>query len=80
MSTYEERLHFLQRRFGVTVTTDKERIDFLQKLTDVGQYTGRVLLRMSERGSGWRLHETSREDAVTDVRSAIDAFMDTHGD
>lgn len=60
--------------------TDEERIDFLQKLTDEGDYTSRVILRMSFHGRGWRLHETSLEGSTTDVRSAIDTFMDKHGD
>ena len=64
----------------MTLITDKKRIDFLQKLTDESQYTGEVILRTSSRGAGWRLHETSLKGSVPDVRSAIDAFMDKHGD
>ena len=58
--------------------TDKKRIDFLQKLTSEGRHTGEVILRISLHG--WRLYETSRKGSATDVRSAIDAFMDTYGD
>jgi hypothetical protein len=56
--------------------TDKERLDFLQKLTDEVRFTGRVILRMSWNGRGWRLHETEIAGATTDVREAIDQFME----
>jgi hypothetical protein len=55
--------------------TDEERIDFLQKLTDDNIYTGKVILKTSTTGRGWRLHETSRNDATSSVRVAIDRFM-----
>jgi len=59
--------------------TDKQRLDFLQMLTDQKMYTGLVTMRMSETGRGWRLHETSRDNffnnVSTDVRVALDAFM-----
>lgn len=51
---------------------DKERLDFLDSLT--GQYTGRVILRDSTMGRGWRLHETSRKSSHKTVREAIDAY------
>lgn len=54
--------------------TDKERLDFLQELTDNKAYTGQVILRNPTMGRGWRLHETSRKDAVSSVRTAIDEF------
>jgi len=60
--------------------TDKERLDFLQKLTDDAQYTGRVLLRMSGTGRGWRLHETEIPGATVDVREAIDQFITENPD
>lgn len=53
--------------------TDTERLDALDAMT--GRYTGRVSLRWSETGRGWRLHETSREDASATVREAIDKFL-----
>ena len=56
--------------------TDKERLDFLQKLTDENNYTGTVAMRDSTLGRGWRLHETSWDGAVPDVRQAIDNYMD----
>lgn len=56
--------------------TDTERLDFLQQLTEKGSYTGTVLLRNSTTGRGWRLHETSWPGAVTDVRQAIDNYID----
>ena len=55
--------------------TDKERLDFLQKLTDNKAYTGLVILRSSTTGRGWRLHETDHENATPSVRIAIDEFM-----
>ncbi len=55
--------------------TDSDRIDFLDKLNKKAQYTGRCILRMSTTGRGWRLHETSDENASPDVRTAIDKFM-----
>lgn len=54
--------------------TDKERLDFLQYLTDKNEYTGKVILRASTTGRGWRLHETSWEGSVKDVREAIDNY------
>jgi len=59
--------------------TDKERLDFLQKLTDQKSYTGKVILRSSTTGRGWRLHETSWKGAVFSVREAIDNFMAREG-
>lgn len=54
--------------------TDKERLDFLQeKMTGYGNGW---LLRGSTTGRGLRLHETSQDGAVKDVRQAIDNFMD----
>lgn len=55
--------------------TDKERIDFLQKLTGRKVYTGKVILRESSTGRGWRLHETSHVGSHKSVRHAIDAIM-----
>jgi len=55
--------------------TDKERLDFLQKLNNRKKYTGKVILRESRIGRGWRLHETSREDGYSSVREAIDDVM-----
>ena len=55
--------------------TDRERLDFMQGLTDKAEYTGKVILRISTFGCGWRLHETSRDEAVFSVRAAIDEFM-----
>jgi len=56
--------------------TDKERLDFLQELTDKKEYTGKVVLRKSTTGRGWRLHETgSWDNPSTSVRDAIDNFI-----
>ena len=51
---------------------DKERLDFLQKLNDRKKYTGKIILRESNTGRGWRLHETSRGGGFSSVREAID--------
>ena len=57
------------------IPNDTERLDFLQKLTDNGQYTKRVIMRISSTDRGWRLHESELDDAVNNVRETIDAFM-----
>jgi hypothetical protein len=59
--------------------TDEERLDFLQKLTNDARYTGKVIVRGSSTGRGWRLHETSRSAAKSSVREAIDDFMEGRG-
>lgn len=51
--------------------TDTEMLDWLDEQTKKHRYTGRVLFRWSFTGRGWRLHETSMEGAVPDVREAI---------
>ena len=56
--------------------TDKERLDFLQKLTNEKSFTGKVILRASSTCRGWRLHETSTTGAFNNVRQAIDSFID----
>lgn len=53
--------------------TDTERLDMLQKLM-TGYGKGWVL-RLSSEGRGLRLHETHHEDAVPDVREAIDMYI-----
>jgi hypothetical protein len=57
---------------------DEKRIDFLQMLTNRKEYTGRVILRRSDYGRGWRMHESERANAVPDVRQAIDDFMEEY--
>ncbi|MFH1547258.1 MAG: hypothetical protein ABIC57_02115 [bacterium] len=59
--------------------TDTELLDFLQGLTDRKVYTGKVILRNSVTGRGWRLHETSGagvEQPRNNVRQAIIDFME----
>ena len=56
--------------------TDSDLLDYLQNLTDKAEYTGRVVLRKSTTGRGWRLHETSRFNAKETVREAIIDAMD----
>lgn len=55
--------------------TDKQMLDFLQGLTDYARYTGKAILRYSATGRGWRLHETSKDAGVKDVREAIVNYM-----
>ena len=55
--------------------TDKEMLDFLQELNNNAKYTGKCILRFSKNGRGWRLHETSHENAKNSVRAAIQDFM-----
>ena len=59
--------------------TDEELLNFLQKLNDEKLYTGKCVLRDSTTGRGWRLHETSGEDAVENVREAIENYMKQKG-
>ena len=60
---------------------DKKRLDFLQRLTNKMSYTGRVQLRKSFNGRGWRLHETSSyKYSSKSVRTAIDNFIEENGD
>ena len=56
------------------MSTDKELLDFLEKLNDEATYTGRCELRMSTIGRGWRLHETSGNGTSNTVREAIEKF------
>ena len=60
---------------GKKMYTDKERLDYLQKLTDEKNYTGKVILRKSFADKGWRLHETNITGAFNNVRKAIDSFI-----
>ena len=53
--------------------TDKELLNYLQK--KLGSYSGKAICRWSVMGRGWRLHETSKDDGVPNVREAITAFI-----
>lgn len=57
----------------VASPTDTRMLDWLDEQT--GSYTGRVLWRLSTRGYGWRLHETSRVGAKATVRETISVAM-----
>jgi len=59
----------------MTKYTDTQLLNFLQGLNDEAQYTGTCSLRISSNGRGWRLHETTLEGSVVDVREAISNFM-----
>ena len=63
----------------MTNRTDEDRLDFLQVLLDQGAYTGTAILRISKTGRGFRLHESSKSQAVPDIRKAIDDFIDEGG-
>ena len=54
---------------------DTDLLDFLQRRIDEKKYTGKVIMRWSTTGRGIRLHETSKPDAVPDVRKAIRDFI-----
>jgi len=56
--------------------SDKELLDFLQKLNDSSDYKKSCILRMSTTGRGWRLHSHSGEFTFKNVREAISDFMD----
>ena len=58
--------------------TDTDRINFLQSLLDQKPYTGKCILRDSQTGRGFRLHETSRGYAFSTVREAIDNYMNQY--
>lgn len=66
----EKRLERVRQAFE-----DSKRLDKLQALNEQAKYTGTCILRLSETGRGWRLHETSRDGADSDVRGAIDRFF-----
>jgi len=51
--------------------TDTQLLDFLQQKNDEATYTGKCLFRISDRGKGWRLYETSRPRAKKSVREVI---------
>jgi hypothetical protein len=53
--------------------TDTDRIEYLEALNTKSEYTKHVVLRMSETGRGWRLHE--HITGYKTVRDAIDSFM-----
>ena len=59
----------------VTEFTDEELLDYLQALTDRADYTGKVILRESTTGRGWRLHEHIGPGAQQDVRGASGEFI-----
>lgn len=52
--------------------SDTELLDFLQLITNNAAYTGKVICRASTTGRGWRLHETSKDDAVPSVYFVIE--------
>lgn len=55
---------------------DKELLDFLQKKNDEKVHGGLCILRDSDYGKGWRLHETKRVGAKRSVREAIGDAID----
>lgn len=57
--------------------TDTQLLDYLDQLS--GGYTGRVLLRDSTTGRGWRLHESSKPGASSNVRAAIRQYIKEQG-
>jgi hypothetical protein len=55
---------------------DTELLDWIQSQLDKARYTGKCVFRESSLARGWRLHETSRPEAVSDVRQAIKNAME----
>ena len=53
---------------------DTELLDYLERLNEDKEYTGRCILRLSSKGQGWRLQETDREGSSKTVREAIEKF------
>ena len=51
--------------------SDTEMLDWLEAQLQKGAYTGKCIFRWSTIGRGFRLHETSLDGAVTNVREAI---------
>lgn len=58
----------------MTTITDKQRLDFLESLFGVN-----IILRLSTKGRGWRLHDTTKIPGYPSVRAAIDAEMTEQG-
>jgi len=57
----------------MTELTDKELLDYLNKnKTNSNGW----ICRDSSMGRGLRIHQTSREDAVSDIREAIKIFIE----
>lgn len=56
--------------------TDTDLLNQLQLLTDKAEYTGKVILRKSTTGRGWRLHETRWDGSTSSVRQAIVNFIE----
>lgn len=71
-------LEFVKKCGAILVQNQEDTtlLDFLQSQTDELVYTGKVVCRQSTSGRGWRLHETSGDDAVKDVRQAIRNYME----
>ncbi len=67
----QEDLEEMQKKIK-QLEADKERLDFLEKLPR--EYSGKIILRMSTTGRGFRLHESSQKGAVDTVREAIDNY------
>lgn len=71
-------LERLKKQAGIDIVAllaDKDRLDFLQALTDRKVYTGKVVVRTLTTARGWRMHETSGPYGMESVREAIDWFM-----
>lgn len=60
--------------------SDEALLDFLEQLNDKAEFTGKCILRMSENGRGWRLHESYGDGTSISVRNAINEFMDENSD
>lgn len=70
---YKKIFNF-EKRFSEKMT-DTDLLNFLQFLTDRKLYSGKVIMRNSTTGRGWRLHETSAGHSNSDVRKAIIKYI-----
>ncbi len=55
--------------------TDTERLDWLERQGEPNALGW--VCRDSDTGRGWRLHQTTRSDAMPNIRTAIDVAMAT---
>ena len=77
------RLMNLKPKINLCMRSDKELLDFLEKLNTEKAFTGKCVLRQSTNGRGWRLHETLACEFIPrvfdTVREAINTYIDLKG-
>lgn len=55
--------------------TDTEILDWMEDQLQKRKYTGKCIFRWSKNGRGFRLHETSLDGGVPNIREAITNAM-----